>query len=226
MNPPVVEARRVTKIYASGKESLVILRDVDLAVSAGEVVAVVGPSGSGKSTLLHLLGTLDRPTEGEVWIDGVPTATLSDAALAHVRNRTVGFVFQFHHLLAEFTAVENVEFPALLARQGGPEVRCRAVDLLARVGLADRGHHRPGELSGGERQRVAVARALFTQPRLVLADEPSGDLDRDRARALHDLLLDLARSTGVAVVVATHDAELASRADRQFALHTGALGRI
>ena len=148
MSAPVVEARQVTKIYASGKESLVILQNVDLAVSAGEVVAVVGPSGSGKSTLLQLLGTLDRR------------------------------------------------------------------------------HHRPGELSGGERQRVAVARALFTQPRLVLADEPSGDLDRDRARALHDLLLDLARSAGVAVVVATHDAELASRADRQFALHTGALGRI
>ncbi len=223
---PVVEARGVTKVYPSGRESLVILREVDLAVHAGEVVAIAGPSGSGKSTLLHMLGTLDRPTAGEVWIDGAPTASLSDATLAQVRNRTVGFVFQFHHLLPEFTAQENVQFPAFLARRGGSAVRERARALIERVGLADRGHHRPSELSGGERQRVAVARALFNEPRILLADEPSGDLDRNRAHDLHDLLLELARSSGVAVVVATHDAELAARADRQLGLHAGALSRI
>lgn len=226
MTPPVVQARGVGRTYTSGKETLVILRGVDLAVQAGETVAIVGPSGSGKSTLLHLLGTLDRPTTGEVWIDGMPTATLSDGALAQLRNLSVGFVFQFHHLLSEFSAHENVQFPSFIARRGGAESRRRADELLELVGLADRAHHRPSELSGGERQRLAVARALFAQPRLLVADEPSGDLDRDRARALHDLLLDLARSRGVAVVVATHDGELAERADARFRLHSGTLERI
>ncbi len=221
--PPVVEARGAGRTYVSGKETLEVLRRVDLAVHAGESVAIVGPSGSGKSTLLHLLGTLDRPSTGEVWIDGAPTASLSDATLANVRNATVGFVFQFHHLLPEFTALENVQFPAFIARRDGRQVRQRAEELLRLVGLSERAHHRPGELSGGERQRVAVARALFAQPRLLLADEPSGDLDRDRAHQLHDLLLELARAQGVAVVVATHDAEFAARADRRFRLQGGAL---
>ena len=221
---PVLEATGVTKGYRGGDGSLLrILDGVDLTVSAGEMVAVVGASGAGKSTLLHLVGALDRPDTGEVRVDGHQTGGLADPALAALRNRSIGFVFQFHHLLKEFSALENVMMPLRIAGTGMGEARDRAAALLERVGLAARQSHRPAELSGGEQQRTAVARALATRPSLLLADEPSGNLDAQNAERLHDLLVSLAQETEVGVVAVTHNRALAARATRVLRLAEGRL---
>ena len=200
-----------------------MLDGVDLEVRPGELVAIVGASGAGKSTLLHLLGALDRPTRGAVFLAGEPLAGRGDEALAELRNRKVGFVFQFHHLLREFSALENVMMPMRIAGWEPERTRARAVEMLTRVGLAARMTHRPGELSGGEQQRTAVARALAMDPAVVLADEPSGNLDHANAERLHDEFVRLVRDLEIAMVVVTHNRSLAARADRILALEDGTL---
>lgn len=207
---------------AAGQE-IHVLRGVDLTVRAGETVSIVGPSGSGKSTLLHLLGGLDRPTEGSVVLGGQPLAELDDQRLAGLRNRFVGFVFQFHHLLREFSAVENVMVPQLIAGVPRERARDRALELLGEVGLELRSAHRPSELSGGEQQRVAVARTLANEPPLLLADEPSGNLDVETSRRLHDLLFELVDGHESAMVLVTHNLRLAKRASRRLRLAEGFL---
>jgi lipoprotein-releasing system ATP-binding protein len=219
----ILEARALTRSFPSGGRTLEVLRGVDITLSAGEIVAVLGPSGSGKSTLLHCLGGLDRPTSGSVWIGGRDLALLPDRDVAAVRNASVGFVFQFHHLLPDFSALENVMLPQLIAGKSRESARQRAEELLAQVGLAERMTHAPGELSGGEQQRVAVSRALANRPSVVLADEPSGNLDLASSRALHDLLDHLRREQGATFLIATHDLDLASRADRVLTVVDGVL---
>lgn len=220
----VLEARGVTKEYRGGDGALLrVLDDVSLDVRRGEMVAVVGASGAGKSTLLHVLGALERPTRGGVWIGGEPVAGRSDEALAALRNRSVGFVFQFHHLLREFSALENVMVPQRILGLPTAEARARAVELLDLVGLGARAHHRPAALSGGEQQRTAVARALAAAPDILLADEPSGNLDHANAERLHDLFFDVSHALGTALVVVTHNRSLAERADRVLRLSDGRL---
>lgn len=210
------------KSYPSGQRGrLHVLKGIDFVVRRGEIVAIVGPSGVGKSTLLHIIGALDRPTGGSVEIDGEFIFDLSDRELAAYRNRSIGFVFQFHHLLPEFNALENVMMPALIRRAQPGAARDRAMALLSSVGLAERWSHRPGELSGGEQQRVAVARALMNEPKLILADEPSGNLDKEAADGLHELLWQLSRKEGRTIVVVTHNLQLARRADRIVKLFDG-----
>ena len=221
---PVLEAQDVTKTYRGGDGGDVrVLAGASLQVAPGEMVAVVGASGSGKSTLLHLLGALERPSAGVVRIAGQDLRALDDAALSAMRNRHVGFVFQFHHLLREFSALENVMMPLRIAGHAPAECRSRARDLLDRVGLSARASHRPAEMSGGEQQRTAVARALAASPSVLLADEPSGNLDHHTAEALHDLLAHVVRDVGVGVVVVTHNRSLAGRADRVLLLADGVL---
>lgn len=221
---PAVEAAGLHRSYAGvGGPELRVLRGVDLAVSQGEAVAIVGASGSGKSTLLHLLGALDRPTAGSVRIGGTDTGKLGDDEAAELRNRKIGFVFQFHHLLREFTALENVMMPALIAGLGERDARRRATALLRQVGLEARFDHKPVQLSGGEQQRVAVARALVNRPLAVLADEPTGDLDPSTSEGVQDLLFALRASRRVALIVVTHNRELASRAERVLRLGEGVL---
>jgi len=216
-------ARDVHKGFESEHRHLQVLAGVSLEVASGELVAITGVSGSGKSTLLNLLGSLDRPDRGSIVWGGSEIATLTDAELSQLRNRSLGFVFQSHHLLSEFDARENVLLPARAAGNVDRATRERALDLLQRVGLGERLSHRPGELSGGEAQRVAVARALIMRPRMLLADEPGGNLDRERANALHELLLTLCLDEGVAMVVVTHDRSLAARAHRWLDLREGVL---
>jgi lipoprotein-releasing system ATP-binding protein len=220
----ILEAQGLRKLYRGGDGAPIeVLTDVDLAVARGEFVAIVGASGSGKSTLLHLLGALDTPTSGQVRLDGLLYGEQTAAALAAVRNRKIGFVFQFHHLLREFSALENVMMPLLIAGEDEDRARSRAEELLAAVGLAGRMTHRPSQLSGGEQQRAAVARALAADPRVVLADEPSGNLDHANSERLHELFARLAREFETALVVVTHNRLLAGRADRVLSLDGGRL---
>ena len=220
----VLEAVDLTKTFVGGDGGLLTVLDgVSLQVDQGEMVAIVGASGAGKSTLLHLLGALDRPTRGRVMIGGLALDGLDDDALASLRNRSVGFVFQFHHLLREFSALENVTIPLRLAGWSVPKATQRATELLQRVGLGGRMTHRPAALSGGEQQRTAVARALAVDPAIVLADEPSGNLDHANAERLHDLFEELSRDLEIAMVIVTHNRSLASRADRVLLLEDGKL---
>ncbi len=222
----VLEARGVKKVYTSEAGPLEVLSCVDLAVGLGEVLAIVGASGSGKSTLLHLLGALDDVTDGEILAEGQSYATLSDSERDELRNRKLGFVFQFHHLLREFSALENVMMPLLIAGWEEGRARSRAEEMLAEVGLAGRMTHRPAALSGGEQQRCAVARALVHDPKVVLADEPSGNLDNLNSERLHELLFGLARNLETALVVVTHNPGLAQRADRVVLLEEGRLRQL
>jgi lipoprotein-releasing system ATP-binding protein len=220
----LLEGRGLRKVFAGGDgQPLEVLRGVELEVHRGEFTAIVGASGAGKSTLLHQLGALDRPTSGDIWLDGSRYADLDDGELAELRNRKLGFVFQFHHLLREFSALENVMMPLLIGGMGQRQARSRAEELLSLVGLAGRMTHRPAELSGGEQQRCAVARALVRDPSLVLADEPSGNLDHANADRLHEVFFRLAREYETAVVVVTHNRQLAGRADRILMLEEGHL---
>jgi lipoprotein-releasing system ATP-binding protein len=215
--------RQLCKDYPTRSGSLAVLKDLDLEVARGEALAVMGPSGSGKSTLLHILGTLDRPTSGSVRLDGKDPFAMPERALADFRNRHVGFVFQDHHLLPQCSVLENVLIPTLVAADGQTDVEAWAQQLLDRVGLSGRLEHRPAELSGGERQRVAVARALIRRPALLLADEPTGNLDRHTAAAVGQLLLDLHREQETMLVVVTHSAELAGRFTRRLEMADGRL---
>lgn len=218
----ILEAKNISKVYDEGKIKTTVLSGLDLTVQAGERIAIVGSSGSGKSTLLHLLGGLDTPTTGEVWLKGVCLNQLNETRRGELRNQHLGFVYQFHHLLAEFSATENVAMPLLMrADVSIKEAERRANALLERVGLGHRLHHRPSELSGGERQRVAIARALVTEPALVLADEPTGNLDDENATAVFELLTELQSSIGMALLMVTHDRQLAARADKILEMKSG-----
>jgi len=221
--PCFLNASGLVKSYPVGGRPLTVLRDLDLKVEAGEMVAIVGASGVGKSTLLHVLGGLDRVDQGRIAIDGRELTTMPDPEIVAFRNRHVGFVFQFHHLLPEFNAVENAEMPMRIARMAMAEARPRAEELLIRVGLGERLTHRPGTLSGGEQQRVAVARALVMRPSLLLADEPTGDLDEQTADSLHALLREMHQVYGLTSVIATHNPRLAGACDRTLRLESGRL---
>ncbi len=218
----ILQAKNISKVYDEGKIKTTVLSGLDLTVHAGERIAIVGSSGSGKSTLLHLLGGLDTPTTGEVWLKGACLNQLNETRRGELRNRHLGFIYQFHHLLAEFNATENVAMPLLMRTDVSiKEAERRANALLERVGLGHRLHHRPSELSGGERQRVAIARALVTEPALVLADEPTGNLDDENATAVFELLTELQSSIGMALLMVTHDRQMAARADQILEIKSG-----
>jgi lipoprotein-releasing system ATP-binding protein len=222
---PLLTGENIWKEYPTGRdETLQVLKGVDIETKEGEFVVIIGPSGSGKSTLLHILGGLDRPTKGTVRLEDKELSSFDEERLASFRNRSMGFIFQFHHLLPEFSAIENVCMPALIAGKKLKESFPRGKMLLKQVDLGDRLHHKPNELSGGEQQRVAVARALMNSPRLVLADEPSGNLDEENGLNLHKLLVSLSKEFGVTFIIATHNLDLTRRADRILKLSDGKLG--
>lgn len=220
---PALVAQGVTKTYYDGNEPLSILRGIDLTVPAGEMLAIIGASGSGKSTLLHIMGLLDQPTAGSIRVDGMDTAGLNERQRSQLRNEKLGFVYQFHHLLPEFTALDNVAMPLIMRRESYEQARAKAEVVLGQVGLAQRIFHRPGELSGGERQRVALARALVANPVLVLADEPTGNLDSETAESMFALLKEVNQTFSTAFVIVTHDPKLAAMADRQLVMEKGVL---
>lgn len=218
----ILTANNITKTYQDGKTTTNVLNHLDISINSGERIAIVGTSGSGKSTLLHILGGLDVPTSGEVWLHGQRINDLNETQRGELRNQHLGFIYQFHHLLAEFTAIENVAMP-LLMRKAVPiaVARQQSIELLEKVGLGHRLTHRPGELSGGERQRVAIARALVTKPSLILADEPTGNLDYANAQAVFEILSELQKDFNTALLMVTHDRQLAQLADKQLALQNG-----
>jgi lipoprotein-releasing system ATP-binding protein len=220
----ILQASGLTKRYpVTGRADVEVFSDLNFSIDEGELVTLIGPSGSGKSTLLHLLGTLDRPTSGKIVIEDKNVAEMDDRAVSSFRNRRIGFIFQFHHLLPEFTALENVAMPAMIAGQSFDAVRSQAVDLLTDVGLSERLDHRPAMLSGGESQRVAVARAFLMKPALILADEPTGNLDARNSDILFNIIINLSRKHGQTFLIATHNLELAKEADRIFHLEGGIL---
>ena len=218
----ILTGKNITKTYQDGKTTTNVLNHLDISINSGERIAIVGTSGSGKSTLLHILGGLDVPTSGEVWLHGQRINDLNETQRGELRNQYLGFIYQFHHLLAEFTAIENVAMP-LLMRKAVPiaVARQQSIELLEKVGLGHRLTHRPGELSGGERQRVAIARALVTKPSLILADEPTGNLDYANAQAVFEILSELQKDFNTALLMVTHDRQLAQLADKQLALQNG-----
>ena len=219
----VIQCQNVGKTYDDGSLKVEVLRNIDFQVASGEGIGIIGASGSGKSTLLHILGGLDKPTSGEVKIQGQGLNSLSQVAIGQLRNRHLGFVYQFHHLLPEFSALENVMMPLLVARKSRAEAQAAAAEILEKVGLGSRMPHRPGELSGGERQRAAIARALVTKPDCLLADEPTGNLDRKNATHALEMMLELKRELGTALIVVTHDEQLAKRFDRVLTMDDGSL---
>lgn len=223
MNNPLLSCQQIGKSYSDGENQVDVLHDLSMQVNAGEHLAIVGSSGSGKSTLLHILGALDKPTTGDILFEGNSLLKSSERQLAQFRNEYLGFVYQFHHLLGEFSALENVAMPLMIAQKTVSEANQTALDMLDKVGLSHRAKHKPSELSGGERQRVAIARALVNQPKLVLADEPTGNLDQDNAWAIFDLIETLKNELATSFVIVTHDLDLASRMDRQLKLVKGRL---
>ena len=226
MNKPVMELKKIGRTYGQGESALTVLKQVDLSIQSGEIIALVGPSGSGKSTLLHIAGLLDTPTHGSIWVQGQNVTKASDNTRTILRRKTMGFVYQAHLLLPDFSALENVMMPQLIAGVSQKIAHMRAVELLTHVGMEKRLRHRPGQLSGGEQQRVAIARALANKPSLLLADEPTGNLDPKTAEGVFNELLSLVRQTGMSALIATHNPELAAKMDRRVCVVDGILKEL